>query len=260
MAIKFGWIPDKPDKRDRLRVTAIPATLPSSIDLRKGFPAPYDQGELGSCTANAIAGALEFDQIKQKLKYEFTPSRLFIYYNERVIEGQVDYDAGAAIRDGIKSVNAQGACPESDWPYNISKFADKPTAVAYKDAKLHKALQYERVSIDPTSIKTVLATGFPVVFGFTVYQSFMTPTVANTGVMPVPDLSRESVEGGHAVVMAGYNDASWIDSTTKRPMPPGWIVRNSWGTSWGCGGYFVMPYMYADPNLSDDYWHIDAVK
>ncbi len=133
----YGWRPDMPDGRD-LRYAAPPAALeelPDKVDLRQQCPPIYDQGQLGSCTANAIGGALEFDQIKQGQASPFTPSRLFIYYNEREIEGSVDSDDGAEIRDGVKSVANQGACKEATWPYDIDKFRDKPS-----EACLHRGL------------------------------------------------------------------------------------------------------------------------
>jgi len=123
----YGWIPDIPDARDRvLQLPRRAAALPPSVDLRAQCPAVYDQGQLGSCTANAIAGAIEFDQRKQQLTQIFTPSRLFIYYNERVMENSVASDSGAQIRDGIKSVGSQGACPETLWPYEEDQFATRP--------------------------------------------------------------------------------------------------------------------------------------
>src|SRR5215510_6651839 len=121
----YGWVPDLPDHRD-LSYSA-PAqflmALPTSIDLTSKCPPVYDQGQLGSCTGNAIAAAVQFAREKQKLQPDFVPSRLFIYYGERVIEGSVESDSGAQIRDGIKVVAKLGAPPESDWPYDISKFA-----------------------------------------------------------------------------------------------------------------------------------------
>src|SRR5438105_15827754 len=115
------------------------------VDFREACPPVYDQGALGSCTANAIAGALEFDQMKQELADVFEPSRLFIYYNERVMEGTVDEDSGAMLRDGIKTVAKQGAPHEPLWPYVISKFRSKPSAKAYADAARHPAVLYERI-------------------------------------------------------------------------------------------------------------------
>ena len=135
-------------------------------------PPVYDQGQLGSCTGNAIAGAIQFDREKQSLKPDFVPSRLFIYYNERVIEGTVSQDSGAQIRDGIKSVAQQGVPAESDWPYDITKFAQKPPSKAYSDAALDKAVSYKRVVQTLAQLKSCLASGYPFVFGFTVYESF----------------------------------------------------------------------------------------
>src|SRR6476659_5566927 len=140
----MGWVPDLPDGRDLLYAAPLKplAKLPEKVDLRKQCPKVYDQGELGSCTANAIAAALEFDQMKQRLKNVFTPSRLFIYYNERAMEGTVDSDSGAMIRDGIKSVNTQGAPPDSLWPYDIANFAEQPPAQAYQVAGQNTAISY----------------------------------------------------------------------------------------------------------------------
>jgi C1A family cysteine protease len=144
---RYGWIPDLPDRRDWM-FAARPSTLgalPPRVDLRAGCPAVYDQGRLGSCTANAIAGALQFDQARQRKTDVFTPSRLFIYYNERTIEGTVDEDAGAMLRDGIKSVAKQGAPHEPLWPYIVARFRAKPSSAAYTDGRRHQALLYERL-------------------------------------------------------------------------------------------------------------------
>jgi C1A family cysteine protease len=245
----YGWIPDQPDQRDHLY--AVPpqylTALPARADLRAKCPPVYDQGQLGSCTANAIGGALEFDRMQQKLP-DFVPSRLFIYYNERVIEGTVRSDSGAQIRDGIKSVASQGACPEPDWPYVISKFAVKPPATAYKDAALDRAVSYLSIVQDLNQMKGCLASGFPFVFGFTVYESFETAVVAKTGHAPMPGWAERPV-GGHAVMAVGYDDSS------------GWfIARNSWGTAWGMKGYFTLPYAYLiQPGLSSDFWTVRLV-
>ena len=246
----YGWVPDIPDHRDFLFAAPVVnlAALPTKVDLRPQCPKEvYDQGQLGSCTANAIAAALEFDQMKQALK-TFTASRLFIYYNERVMEGTVKSDSGAQIRDGIKSVGSLGACPETDWAYDITKFAEKPPQPAFKEAPLGKALQYERVPQVLSQMKGCLAAGYPFVFGFTVYESFESDAVAKTGVVPMP-APTEKVLGGHAVVAVGYDDSS------QR-----FIVRNSWGPGWGMGGYFTIPYAYlTDSNLADDFWTVRLV-
>jgi len=163
---RYGWIPDVPDVRDQyFRAPRRVGALPPSVDLRGACPAVYDQGELGSCTANAVSAALEFDQLKQKLSNPFTPSRLFIYYNERAIEGTIDADSGAMLRDGIKTVAGQGACPETMWPYVEDKFTNRPPTPCYKFAKAHPAVQYSRVAQDVGQMKACLAAGYPFVIG-----------------------------------------------------------------------------------------------
>jgi C1A family cysteine protease len=246
----YGWVPDLPDQRDKTyqAPARMVAALPSSVDLRPGCPAVYDQGDLGSCTANAIAGALQFDQIKQGQVDLFAPSRLFIYYNERAIENTVDEDSGAMIRDGIKSVSNQGAPRETLWPYNIAAFKTKPSKAAYADAAKHRALLYQRVTQTLQQLKGCLASGYPFVFGFSVYESFESNAVAKSGKVPMPTKDEKQL-GGHAVLAVGYNDAQ------KR-----FIVRNSWGPTWALAGYFTMPYDYLlDANLADDFWTIKQV-
>ena len=244
---RYGWIPDLPDHRDHILSLPIYEALPPSADLRAQCPAVYRQGNLGSCTGNAIAADLEFDRKKQGLP-DFIPSRLFIYYNERVMEHTIFSDAGAMLRDGIKSVAKIGACSETDWPYDISQFAVKPSAQCYLSAKLDRAISYQRVQRNLDQMRACLAGGFVFVLGFTVYQSFESSQVASTGDMPMPGPD-ESVLGGHAVVCVGYNDAKQA-----------FTVRNSWGGSWGDKGYFYMPYAYLmNRQLSSDFWVIKSV-
>ncbi len=246
----YGWVPDLPDHRDHIYSAPIARAeaLPPSVDLRSGCPPVYDQGQLGSCTANAIAAALQFDQIKQRERDVFPPSRLFIYYNERAMENTVNEDSGAMIRDGIKTVSKEGAPHESLWPYNIAKFTTKPSDAAYKDGAKHRAVQYQRLTAVATQFKGCLASGYPFVFGFAVYESFESAAVSKNGTVPMPD-PREQQLGGHAVLAVGYDDAS------ER-----FLVRNSWGPKWGMAGYFTMPYAYLlDDNLADDFWTIRRV-
>jgi C1A family cysteine protease len=247
---RYGWQRDLPDCRDHLYSAPLAALgpVPAAVDLRKQYPPVYDQGQLGSCTANAIAAAIEFDRLKQKIS-DFTPSRLFIYYNERVMEHTVASDSGAQIRDGIKSVGKLGDCPETEWPYVISKFKTKPPKNCYADALKYKAVSYQRVTQSLGQLKGCLASGWPFVFGFTVYESFESQQVAKSGHASLPK-SGESVVGGHAVVGVGYDDArQWF------------IVRNSWGGQWGLHGYFTLPYSYVtEPNLASDFWTIRIVQ
>lgn len=245
----YGWIPDLPDHRDLSFTLPLLATpLPPKVDLHALCPPIYDQGQVGSCTANATAAGFDFERKRQQLPF-MTPSRLFIYYNERVIENSVNTDSGAMLRDGMKTMSKQGVCTEAMWPYNSGKVLTKPAAPCYTAALSHKALQYLRLNQDVISMKTCLAAGFPFVFGFTVYESFESADVANTGKVPMPR-PNEAVLGGHAVLAVGYSDAS------NR-----FLLRNSWGTQWGINGHFTMPYSYlVDTNLSDDFWTLRMVQ
>jgi C1A family cysteine protease len=247
---RYGWLPDLPDHRDYLYAAPVemPGAIPSKMDLRAQCPPVYNQGQLGSCTANAIAAAIEFDRLKQNIS-DFTPSRLFIYYNERAMEHTIDSDSGAQIRDGIKSVGQLGDCPEAEWPYETSKFKTRPTKNCYADALKYKAILYQRVTQTLSQLKGCLASGWPFVFGFTVYESFESAQVAKTGHASLPK-SNEQAIGGHAVMAVGYDDSkNWF------------IVRNSWGISWGMKGYFTLPYAYVtDENLASDFWTIRVVQ
>ena len=241
----YGWVPDLPDHRDYLynQLQAVPPSLPLAVDLRPLCSPVEDQGQLGSCTGNALAGALEF--LERKSRGPFTDlSRLFIYYNERVIEHSVKSDAGAQIRDGVKTLAKQGVCSEKKWPYTISRFTTKPAAACYADAMKHVISSYHRI-LTLDEMRTCLAEGFPFVFGFTVYESFETQEVARTGIVEIPQGAERTV-GGHAVLGVGYHDAE------RR-----FIVRNSWGKKWGQNGYFTIPYGYlSNRNLADDFWTI----
>jgi len=245
---KYGWLPDVPDHRDLYFLPPV-IDLPESVDLSTPAVPVFDQLALGSCTAQAIASAHMFEQVRQKNREQFIPSRLFIYYNERVLEGTVPVDAGAYIRDGIKVVAKLGVPPETEWKYDISKFARRPPASCYLHAQNHQALKYERVPQTLPVLQACLASGHPVIFGFSVYESFESAAVAKTGMVPMP-LKGERLLGGHAVKLVGYK--------TKQRL---WKVKNSWKETWGDKGYFWMPFDYLlTPNLSDDFWKITLVE
>ncbi len=254
---KMGWLPDLPDARDFLYSAPLKVALnlPSKIDLRPGCPPVYNQGHLGSCTANALAGAFEFGKKKQR-KAVFTPSRLFLYYNERVAIHTESSDSGAFLRDGIKSLNSDGICKETEWTYDDdnsvgAKFSKKPPSSCFTHAQQNQIVSYQRISNgNINSLKGCLADGFPFAFGFTVYNSFMTSAVAKKGIMPMPDFSKETVVGGHAILAVGYDEKKQLV-----------LIRNSWGTGWGIKGYFWMPYAYiTNTHLCDDFWTIRLVE
>ena len=247
----YGWLPDLPDQRDYLYAapSRVLAKLPPKTDLRPGCPPVYDQGQLGSCTANAIGAAHQFEQLRQDAGKAFAPSRLFIYFNERTLEHTVATDSGAMIRDGIKSVASQGVCSETLWPYQTTAFAQKPPAPCYREALHHQVVAYHRLLQTADQMKGCLADGYPFVFGFSVYESFESPDVARTGNVPLPARS-ERVLGGHAVMAVGYDDSLQQ-----------FIVRNSWSAKWGKQGYCFMPYAYlTTPGLASDFWTIRLVE
>jgi C1A family cysteine protease len=246
----YGWKgPSKPDIRDLIYEVPEGVVLPSSVDLRQQFTfAPYDQGQLGSCVSNATAGFVEYLQLKEGIP-SFMPSRLYIYFNGRWREGTIGQDSGESVRDGVKSVNSLGVCPESEWPYNISQFTLQPSMQCYADARSTRAVQYSRVQQSLTQIQTCLASGFPVIFGCSVYQSFESTAVETTGIVPMPS-QNEQLLGGHCMLLVGYDTSKdWF------------IVRNSWGTGFGDGGYLYMPLEYiTNPNLTSDIWTIRLVS
>jgi C1A family cysteine protease len=239
---RYNWEPDLPDQRDYAYKPTVGA-IPRKMDLRKLCSPVEDQGNLGSCTGNALVGAMEVLENLGKTTF-VDLSRLFVYYNERVIEGTVRQDSGAMIRDGVKTLAKMGVCKEQLWPYNIAKFKSKPTKGCFSEGLSRKVSVYSRLETTD-DMRNCLASGFPFVFGFSVYDSFESDEVAKTGTVPMPG-KKEKLLGGHAVLAVGYDDDS------KR-----FIVRNSWGSGWGDKGYFTIPYAYlANRNLSDDFWQI----
>jgi C1A family cysteine protease len=253
MSRSYGWkrdLPTHPDNYLSVAHHTVLAKFPPSKFLPESFlPAVFDQGQISSCTSNSLGAAFEYEQKKQGLT-DFTPSRLFIYYNERLIENSVSADSGAALSDGIKVLTDIGVCPESIWPYDVSKYADMPTDIAFTDAKPHKILGSKPVPVSIHGIKTMINMGYPVAFGFSVFDSFQSQRMADTGIMTMPART-EQLLGGHAVMMIGYSDTMQAGHHT------GFIkVRNSWGDKWGQKGSFWMPYDYIIAGLTSDYWVI----
>ncbi|MFH1969396.1 MAG: C1 family peptidase [Verrucomicrobiota bacterium] len=262
---KLGWLPDVPDTRDIpfAAVFRIPRKLPARADLRAGCSPVEDQENLGSCTAQALVGALEFLQLRalesppdkspivnQKSKIDSFRdlSRLFVYYNERVAIGTVQEDSGAMLRTGIKTLKALGVCRESLWPYEIRRFTEKPTAACFTEAANHQVTAYQRLNT-LAEMKACLAMGLPFVFGFAVYEHVMSVAVARTGRIRLPRKS-ERMLGGHAVMAVGYQENTRMV-----------LFRNSWGAAWGQAGYGQMPYAYLESReFSDDFWCIQGTE
>lgn len=244
----LGWVRDLPDFRD-LPLQLVSNELldqPTSSDLRDLLPRIWDQGEIGSCTGQACSAAVAYCLAYHKMQL-FIPSRLFIYFNARVAEQTIQSDSGARLRTCIKTLHKYGVCPEPEWPYLQGKFAERPPTLCYTHAAEHQILKYEKVSQTTWHIRAVLNRGFPIVFGFSVYDSFY--HTGADGVVSLPQYS-ENLHGGHAVVIVGHNDEKRL-----------FTCRNSWGDSWGQNGYFYMPYAYVtDPNLAADFWTITLTE
>ena len=241
----YNLKPDTEDLRDKIFISTqfkTKTVLPIVVDLRSGCSAIVDQGELGSCTANAIASGLReyWDNRAGKLTLL---SRLWLYWAERNIEGRVDEDSGAYIRDGMKILQKMGCAPEIDWPYDITKFRHRPPIKSTNDAVQYKITEYHRVT-DLTALKSALAEGFPVVIGIQVYESFESDQVEQIGIVPLPKRGEQFL-GGHAVLAVGYKD------DVKNKGQGVVICRNSWGDSWGDKGYFYLPYSYFVSYVTD---------
>jgi C1A family cysteine protease len=237
---RYGWIrnPNPPayDPQTHFQTPPVHAMAqPPQVDLRPRFTSipVYDQGNLGSCTANAWAGEVAYLRFHAKLPNLWTPSRLFIYWNERNIEGDVTQDAGAMLVTGATVLKNFGVPPEAEWPYDPAQFANQPPPQAFHDAHPHRIIQPQLINnSDLIAMRSCLALGWPIVMGFSVYESFESPAVASTGVVPMP-APGEKLLGGHAVLIVGYTNAD------QR-----FIVRNSYGPAWGIGGNFTIPYAY----------------
>lgn len=214
-------------------------TTPTLVSLRNNMPPILNQGQLGSCVSNAVALYLKY------LNKTLTASRLYIYFNGRAISNFIlEQDTGLYVRDGCKSIARYGACQETVWPYTISQFATLPPLNAYKSTFALQNFTYLSVAQNLNSLQSAINQGYPIIFGFLVYYSFMTQTVANTGMVPMPNVNTEVLEGGHCCLIVGYDNSRSV-----------FICANSWGTGWGDRGYFYIPYAYIlNVSLASDFW------
>jgi C1A family cysteine protease len=258
----MGWQPDLPDFRDytadhptvapMLAKLGAPGGPPATVDLRQWCSPVEDQGQLGSCTANAAAGIVEYFERRAFGKY-LNVSRLFIYKATRNLM-KISGDTGAYLRTTMGALVLFGAPPEDYWPYDIRQFDAEPSSFLYAMGQNYQAIKY--FSLDPPgtppatvlgNVKARLAAGLPAMFGFTVYESFR--TVGADGLIPFPRAT-EKVLGGHAIAAVGYNDTMQCPNAKKGAL----LIRNSWGPTWGLQGYAWFPYDYVLKGLAQDFW------
>lgn len=228
----------------------ISANLPDKINLYNLIELPiFDQGDLGSCTANVISNVILFYLKNNKMK-TYQPSRLYIYYFSRLLEGSTNIDSGCNIRNALKSICKYGACDESTYPYKIRKFKKKPPDYCIIEARQHiKQIKYLSISQNLRIIKNCLYRGSPIILGVEIYESFKNKNTLLSGNVSIPDTEQEESLGLHCILLLGYNE------NTRQ-----FIIQNSWGNNVGINGLFNIPYEYIlDDKLATDFWIVDKI-
>lgn len=249
---KLGWKPGLPDIRDHkfsVHVSKLydAGSLPSSADVAKPINWIYNQEEESSCVFNSGASLIRHARIRLNLP-EIHPSRNFGYYETRKLEGDVNQDGGAEIRDGLQIASNIGYVAESEWGYSNNTLFTSPPSKLIQEAANHRVQQYTSIEQTREGLQTALSMGFAVQFGMTVYQSMMSNEVAKTGQVPMPQGPSDQVVGGHAVLLVGYDNHSQK-----------YRVMNSWGYDWGKYGYFYLPYQYVEStDLASDFYTINS--
>lgn len=245
---RYGWNKDNDDTRDIHFIPSDNIVFNRKFSLRKNMPPVLNQGKLGSCTSSSICNAISFCEIINNKNTYRPKSILFNYYNQREMNGYINEDLGASIRNSIKSINKHGVCFEETWPYDITQFTEKPPPNCYKEARNHKIVKYERISPNINDIKSAIISGFPVIFGFIVFDSIEKPTTTRSGIIPIPSSNSKKL-GGHCVLCCGWDDSRRL-----------FEIMNSWGTEWGNNGYGWISYDYIiNSKLSSDFWKITLV-
>jgi C1A family cysteine protease len=247
--VKLGAVrPDPATQRDPGYALSTPTSdLAPFVDLRPHLTPVEDQGQVGSCTANALAGAIEYLE-RRVAKTDGRVSRLFIYYNERELEGDTAQDQGAALRSGVQILMQRGACTETTWPYDATQWAARPSDTAYREATAHVIDQAQKVDVELNAMRHCLHEGYPFAFGLLLFKPFEEDQ--SHGRIRTPNEATDPPIGGHAMLCVGYSDKDRV-----------FLVRNSWGTDWGDQGYCYIPYEYlANPRYAHDFWTVRRGK
>lgn len=245
---KYTWKKPKNPHKNKLKLLAVNPNLPVFFDLRSKMPPIYDQMSLGSCVDNSIAAAFQLVLNNSKMEDKSARSRLFMYFNARIMENEIYEDCGSSIEDCLSGIEKKGACSETLYPYYPQYFANLPPAQCYAAGKPYSGIATHQVDQDLNQIKQAIVNGFPVIFGIMVYSSFESPAVMKSGIIPLPK-EGETELGGHCILACTYSDKDQC-----------FIIRNSWGPDVGQKGYFFLPYSYVmNERLSADFWVITGL-
>jgi C1A family cysteine protease len=254
----LGWKPDLPDHRDRRFGKTMALSPASELPVRVEWTSlekPVDhQGSQGSCVAHSAGAAFEMLRAKDfhggDPSVTMNASRAFIYYESRELEGTEDQDPGCMIRSAVSVVARQGVPTEESFPYDPAVYDVAPPFPVVEEASQYQVTSY--LKLEPTNLEELLnciADGYPFTIGMSVFESFDTDEVQETGVVPIPEPG-EQMLGGHAMLTVGYDQEAKL-----------FLVRNSWGTEWGVNGHCSIPFEYMTNGLyASDFWTLRAIE